>query len=467
MASSNQALRVAHLIPYLGRAQGGPVLNLSECSKAQLDQGLRVSIFSTTRASDGALAPVDSRATLVTEAAPGWGPLRKCPSLWERALAARFDILHSHGLWTDVNRLAAQMARRRNIPHLLTPCGMLAQGALRHHWWNKVPARIWFQQRALKKAACLQAQSEIEVQQIREFGLRNPVALIPAAVPARPPTHAMSAPEFRSLFRVPAERRIVLYLGRLHPVKGLPRLLQAWAQIQQSVVRGQLSSGPLSCSPLSCSPLSRGPLSSGPLSCSPLSCSPLSGGSWSRGLSSGTWQLVLAGPDEAGHRRDYEARAAELGCSNSVIFTGALDGYQKWGALDAAELFVMPSDFENFGVAIAEAMQSGLPVITTTGTPWQELPAQGVGWCVEPTVDALSTGFAGGTGHAGGSEESHGAASGRIRKAVSSRPGRRGFDPRLRVAPQARGAAQVCGVMNRRRGAGGSAERPSAIASRR
>ncbi len=356
MASPTPALCVGHLIPYLGRAQGGPVLNLSECTKAQLDQGLRVFIFSTTRTSDGALAPVDSRATLITEAAPGWGPLRKCPLLWERTRAARFDILHSHGLWTDVNRLAAQMARRQNIPHLLTPCGMLAPGALRRHWWNKVPARIWFQQRGLKEAACLQAQSEIEVRQIRDFGLRNPVALIPAVVPARPPTQAMSAREFRSLFRVPAERRIVLYLGRLHPVKGLPRLLQAWAQIQQSVVSG---------------PLSRGP--------------------WSRGLSSGTWHLVLAGPDEAGHRRDYEARAAELGCSDSVIFTGALDGYQKWGALDAAELFVMPSDFENFGVAIAEAMQSGLPVITTTGTPWKELPAQGVGWCVEPTVDALST----------------------------------------------------------------------------
>ena len=149
----------------------------------------------------------------------------------------------------------------------------------------------------------------------------------------------MSAREFHSLFRVPAERRIVLYLGRLHPVKGLPRLLQAWAQIQQSVVSG---------------PLSRGP--------------------WSRGLSSGTWHLVLAGPDEAGHRSVTEARAGRTWLQRQRIFTGALDGYQKWGALDAAELFVMPSDFENFGVAIAEAMQSGFRLSRQPARPGRNCP---------------------------------------------------------------------------------------------
>jgi glycosyltransferase involved in cell wall biosynthesis len=99
---------------------------------------------------------------------------------------------------------------------------------------------------------------------------------------------------------------------------------------------------------------------------------------------------VLAGPDEGGYRREVESLVSELGCGDSVIFTGELDDNQKWAALAAADLFVMPSDFENFGNAIVEAMFSGLPVVTTTGTPWKELPAQGAGWCVEPTVEALS-----------------------------------------------------------------------------
>jgi glycosyltransferase involved in cell wall biosynthesis len=220
---------------------------------------------------------------------------------------------------------------------------MLAQGALRHHWWNKVPARIWFQNRALREVSCFQAQSEIEVRQVRNFGLRNPVALIPAAVPGKPQGQAMSAREFRSLFRVPVERRIILYLGRLHPVKGLSRLIEAWAKL--------------------------GPQFS-------------------------DWLVVLAGPDEGGYEGVLRSQAREAGLADRLVFTGVLDGDQKWGALAAAELFVMPSDFENFGVAIVEAMQAGLPVITTTGTPWKELPAQGAGWCIEPTTGALAAALA-------------------------------------------------------------------------
>jgi glycosyltransferase involved in cell wall biosynthesis len=191
----------------------------------------------------------------------------------------------------------------------------------------------------LREAACLQAQSEIEVRQIRDFGLRNAVALIPAAVAGRPRDWAVSAQEFRSLFQVPRQCRVLLYLGRLHPVKGLSRLVEAWGRL-----RPQL----------------------------------------------GDWLLVLAGPNEGGFEQTLRSQAGDAGVSDRIVFTGALDRYQKWGALDAAELFVMPSDFENFGLAIVEAMQSGLPVITTTGTPWQELPAAGAGWWVEPKVEELT-----------------------------------------------------------------------------
>jgi glycosyltransferase involved in cell wall biosynthesis len=335
-----KSLRVAHFIPYLGGAQGGPVFDLSCSAAGQIAVGCDVSIFTTARKGDGARVAVDHRAEIVTDDSPTWGAFRRSPALWNRAESSACDILHSHCLWTDVNRLAADLARRRKIPHVLTPCGMLAKGALRHHWWNKVPARIWFQVRALREAACLQAQSEIEVGQIRDFGLQNPVALIPASVPGRPQDRAVSAQEFRSLFQVPAQSRVLLYLGRLHPVKGLSRLVEAWGRLRPHT---------------------------------------------------GDWLLVLAGPNEGGFEETLRSQAGAAGVSDRIGFTGALDHYQKWGALDAAELFVMPSDFENFGLAIVEAMQSGLPVVTTTGTPWQELPAAGAGWWIEPTVDALAS----------------------------------------------------------------------------
>jgi glycosyltransferase involved in cell wall biosynthesis len=114
-------------------------------------------------------------------------------------------------------------------------------------------------------------------------------------------------------------------------------------------------------------------------------------GQWpaDRARMTGDWVLVLAGPDEGGHRRVLETLVAELGCQSSVIFAGELNDQQKWAALEAADLFVMPSDFENFGNAIVEAMSCAVPILTTTGTPWQELPAAGAGWWVEPTVEEL------------------------------------------------------------------------------
>ena len=159
-------------------------------------------------------------------------------------------------------------------------------------------------------------------------------------------------------------RRIVLFLGRLHPVKGVGRLVEAWTRIQIEKAESREQG---------------------------LTQKTEVGGQWSvvSGQWSGLWQLVLAGPDEAGMRPGLEAALRAAGCAESVIFTGELDETRKWEALMAADLFVMPSDFENFGNAIVEALSCGVPVITTTGTPWKELPAAGAGWCVEPTVEAV------------------------------------------------------------------------------
>ena len=314
------------------------------------DAGYPVTVYSVLRGIDGESIRLDSRARHVEEPAPFWGSFRRSSALWRRVQASQIDLVHSYGLWTDVNRLAGDLARRRSLPHLLAPCGMLAPGALRRHWWKKLPARLWFQDRALREAQCLQAKSKQEYEHIRQFSLRNPVAVIPNPI-APPP---VGGPVVRGWWSVAHNRRTILFLGRLHPVKGLPRLLRAWAEIQKSLVSGQWSPSPSSGSP-----------------------------------SSHPWQLVLAGPDEGGHRSELESLVAELGCQTNVMFAGELNDNQKWGALAAADLFVMPSDFENFGNAIVEAMLSGLPVITTTGTPWQELPAAGAGWWIEPTVDAL------------------------------------------------------------------------------
>jgi len=216
---------------------------------------------------------------------------------------------------------------------------MLAPGALRHHRWRKQAALVWFQGRMLRDAQCLHAKSAKEYEDIRQFGLRNPVAIIANPISAPPQRNDISEKDFRNAHRISPDSKIMLFLGRLHPVKGLPRLIRAWSQA---------------------------------------------------GERRRNWMLILAGPEEMGHRKEIESLAAELHCQDQIVFTGELDEARKWAALRAAELFVMPSDFENFGNSIVEAMACGIPVITTTGTPWKELPATGAGWCVEPAIDTLA-----------------------------------------------------------------------------
>jgi glycosyltransferase involved in cell wall biosynthesis len=260
-----------------------------------------------------------------------------------------------------VHQVAAAQARQRGLPHVLAPCGMLMPGALRHHWWKKVPVWLWFQGRALREAQCLHAKSNKEYEDIRRFGLRNPVAIIPNPIFSPLSSLPTAAVDFRRAHQLPDDRKIVLFLGRLHRVKGVARLIEAWAGIQNEKAESRKQKAEV-----------RGQWS-------------VVGGQWS-----GSWQLVLAGPDEGGYRRELESLVAGLGCQGSVMFTGELDEDRKWAALRSADLFVMPSNFENFGNAIVEAMLCGVPVITTTGTPWKALPAEGAGWCVEPTSDALA-----------------------------------------------------------------------------
>jgi glycosyltransferase involved in cell wall biosynthesis len=363
-------LDIAHFIPYTGTIMGGPVQGVAAYVGLLADAGYPVTVYSVAKGNDGESVRLDSRVRHV-QARAGWGGFRRSPALWREAQAADMGFVHSHGLWTDVHRLAAHVASTHGLPHLLAPCGMLSPGALRRHWWKKTPVRLWFQDRALREAKCLHAKSNQEYEHIRRFGLRNPVAIIANPILLPPQTDGTSKAEFRRALQIPEAGRTLLFLGRLHPVKGLPRLLRAWARIQTEKAESRKQKA----------------------------AQDEKAGSRKQELAQETegggrrtdkWVLVLAGPDEGGHRRELESLVAGLGCQSSVMFAGELNDEQKWGALAAADLFVMPSDFENFGNAVVEAMLSGLPVVTTTGTPWQELPAGGAGWWVEPTVDALA-----------------------------------------------------------------------------
>ena len=328
-----------HVIPYLARAMGGPVYSLAGYAHGLCEAGAAVSLAALSRAADGETVELDTRVELLGAGHTPWlGMFRYCPDFRVTLCRTTADVIHSHGLWTYASIAAAQAAATRGLPHIVTPCGMLQTGALRRSGWKKRLCRLAFQDRILKSARCLHAKSAAEAKGIRDFGLTNPVAVIPNPVPVPQDTDRIDCAPFRQGYQLD-DASVTLFLGRVHPVKGLERLIRAWSNVLKKEQR---------------------------------------------------WFLVLAGPDEDGYTARLKRLAAELDCTDRIRFTGALNGADKWAAFKAADLFVLPSDFENFGSAAVEAMAFGIPVITTTGTPWHRLDETGAGWCVPPTAAAVT-----------------------------------------------------------------------------
>lgn len=252
--------------------------------------------------------------------------------LSEAVVAA--DGVHIHGIWETHCMLAARMARVRKRPYIISAHGMLEQWALQHKRLKKAIYAALVEIRVMKSAACLRALSMDEVNDYRRLGLTNPIAVIPGAIGAPP---AVSPSLFRSQYHRLDGKRIVLFLGRIHPKKGLHLLLKAWARVARPEDA----------------------------------------------------HLVIAGPDSEGTRACLERQVADLKLHQSVAFTGMLNGEGKWSALAAASLFVLPSYSEGFSIAVLEALASGIPVLVTTSCHIPEVAEHRCGWVSKPTVSSL------------------------------------------------------------------------------
>ncbi len=238
-------------------------------------------------------------------------------------------IVHDHGIWIPPNHAVARLAKSEHWIRIVSPRGMVSRWALAHGSPVKRIAWTLYQKRDLFDATAFHATSGLEADELREIGLRQPIAVIPNGV---------DFPDTLPRRQSRGGKKRMLFLSRIHPKKGLVHLVNAWQKA---------------------------------------------------GLS-GDWELLLVGPDEGGHRGEVEAEIARCDVGSSVHVLDQVSDTEKWQQLVDADLFVLPSFSENFGIVVAEALSAGIPVITTTGTPWQCLTTKRLGWCVEPTVDELA-----------------------------------------------------------------------------
>ncbi len=247
------------------------------------------------------------------------------------------DLVHCHGLWQYPSVVCARWAERHRRPYLVSPRGMLDSWALANSRLKKQIAAVCFQRRHLQHAACLHALCESEAASMRAYGLTNPICVVPNGIdmPDTETEHPAPWPT-----KIVEGRHVILFLGRLHPKKGLANLLEGWGVL--------LRDHP--------------------------------------GMRH-TWCLVIGGWDQGGHRAELERRAAKLGISDSVWFAGPLHGTEKAGAFQHAAAFILPSFSEGLPMAILEAWSYGLPVGATPECNLPEGPAAGA--AVAMSADAV------------------------------------------------------------------------------
>lgn len=243
--------------------------------------------------------------------------------------AAKNVILHDNGLWLGTNHGTVRAARMAGVPLMISPRGMLTDWALRYNGWKKKIAWRFYQQRDLHFADVLHATSRDEANGFRTARFTQPIAIIPNGVFV---PHQNAAPkEGRN------GQKTLLFLARIHPKKGLPLLVQAWATARPQ-----------------------------------------------------GWRVIIAGMDEGGHLNEIKAEVRKRGVEQDFSFVGPVEGQAKWDLYRSADLFVLPSHSENFGLVIAEALGCGVPVITTRRTPWEELATNCCGWWVQDTCEGLA-----------------------------------------------------------------------------
>jgi poly(glycerol-phosphate) alpha-glucosyltransferase len=245
------------------------------------------------------------------------------------------SVIHAHGLWMYPGRLARKLSETVGAIQIISPHGMLEPWALQNSWWKKRLAARAFENQNLRTASCLHALCRPEADNIRRYGLNNPIAVIPNGVDLTSFANLPPRAALESRFSALKDRRWMLFLSRLHPKKGLPHLLKAWSQIASQFP---------------------------------------------------DWLLVVAGPGELNHEVELKQLAADSGLASCVCFTGALHGVEKLAALGGAELFLLPSFSEGFSMAVLEAAAAGLPVMLTPQCNFPELAK--AGGAVEVSPDA-------------------------------------------------------------------------------
>jgi glycosyltransferase involved in cell wall biosynthesis len=265
-----------------------------------------------------------------------WNPAVK---RFARARLQNFDVVHIFGLYDLLGPAIAAQCRALNIPYVVEPIGMFLP--IVRSFWKKRVYQSLFGRKMIDGARSLIATSQQEADELVSAGIpREKIVLrrngvdVPAGLPARG--------AFRAKHRIPHDAKVILFLGRLSKKKSPELLLEAFSGLDADLLQRKDA------------------------------------------------RLVFAGPDDEGLRASLSQNAESLGLTSRVLFTGPLFDTAKWESYRDADVFVLPSQNENFGNTAAEAVAAGTPVVITEGCGVAPLLAGTAGIVVPHDVVAIS-----------------------------------------------------------------------------
>ncbi len=336
MKANRLPITSIHIVPAISNESSGPSYSVTNLCQALINQGIDITLAALD------WEHLDNPPAFLRTFNIGIAPrkLGSSPDMkrWldAQVKSKNIDVIHSHGMWQMNALYAGWVTKNSNIEFVVSPRGAFSKWAMHNGSWSKKLFWPLLQKPAFKKVACFHATAYEEYQDIRRMGFKQPVAIIPNGIDIPIVENKKSTATIRTL----------LFLGRIHPVKGVDLLLRAWGCVQDDMP---------------------------------------------------DWRLLIVGSDDgyhqaSGYLEKMRTLSNQIGLER-VEFAGKLEGADKWSAYKKSDLYVLPSHSENFGMTVAEALISETPAIVARGAPWGGLVEKNAGWWIDngetPLVECL------------------------------------------------------------------------------
>lgn len=306
-------MKVIHVVSSIDKSSGGPARSVTDLVRFVAKKDLNNKIYLLTLASKHPIVShfEEENVTLLF-----FDNIRLLVKALKKVLVTKDkSLIHVHGIWQNIPRTICKFARKSKIPYIITPRGMLEPWSLEQKRYKKKLALFLYQRKDLIKAACIHATATMEAENVNRLGLNSNIVVIP---------NGINLGNFKK--EVPTKSsnpKQILFLSRIHKKKGLENLIEAWGLLKKDFRTN--------------------------------------------------WVINIVGNGNEQYIDSLKQQISKKGISKEIFIYPPVYGLEKNNLFRSSNIFILPTYSENFGIVVAEALASFTPVITTKGTPWEDL----------------------------------------------------------------------------------------------